>query len=33
MVTMAIFPIKEKSPLQNPKSNPGPHGQCSDTDH
>jgi hypothetical protein len=27
MVTMEIFPFKEKSPWQNRESNPGPHDQ------
>jgi hypothetical protein len=27
IVTMGIFPFKEKSPWQNRESNPGPHDQ------
>jgi hypothetical protein len=31
MVTMGIFPFKEKSPWQNRESNPEPHDQQSET--
>jgi hypothetical protein len=31
MVTMEVFPFKEKSSWQNWKSNPGPHDQYSET--
>jgi hypothetical protein len=31
MVTMRIFPFKEKSPWQFRESNPAPHNQLSET--